>query len=339
MYPTPALASADDLRDEARRAAKALADAAIAALTEREEARDAPVPVPNAPGLDSGIEAVVAPEAPEVVEAVVPETPNEHELADREEVATPEPKRAAASAASVASNENHLDARCLSTPPRAPPLVSPPPSSPAVGHAAHDALTMTPETLRVVAMVTCAALLSGYTIAITVFSLATVMNVAAAAAAAVWGARGPAPAEAVRCVMRGAFSIYPPGLARLVLAAEAALGDALDALRGAGGAGASEGVPESYGAFESPTAFEDSRIVTLTWEGVALLFFVVTTATLVAGGAALFFAGADGDALETLATAVSPGTRRVLSRVMEAVSPVSPAGSGRERARLRSTFF
>jgi hypothetical protein len=345
MYPTPALASADDLRDEARRAAKALADAAIAALTEREEARDAPVPVPNAPGLDSGIEAVVAPEAPEVVEAVVPETPNEHELADREEVATPEPKRAAASAASVASNENHLDARCLSTPPRAPPLVSPPPSSPAVGHAAHDALAMTPETLRVVAMVTCAALLSGYTIAITVFSLATVMNAAAAAAAAawravaVWGARGPAPAEAVRCVMRGAFSIYPPGLARLVLAAEAALGDALDALRGAGGAGASEGVPESYGAFESPTAFEDSRIVTLTWEGVALLFFVVTTATLVAGGAALFFAGADGDALETLATAVSPGTRRVLSRVMEAVSPVSPAGSGRERARLRSTFF
>jgi hypothetical protein len=139
--------------------------------------------------------------------------------------------------------------------------------------------------------------------------------------------------------MRGAFSIYPPGLARLVLAAEAALGDALDALRGAGGAGASEGVPESYGAFESPTAFEDSRIVTLTWEGVALLFFVATTATLVAGGAALFFAGADGDVLETLATAVSPGTRRVLSRVMEAVSPVSPAGSGRERARLRSTFF
>ncbi len=345
MYPTPALASADDLRDEARRAAKALADAAIAALTEREEARDAPVP--NAPGLDSGIEAVVAPEAPEVVPgtAVVPETPNEPELADREEVATPEPKRAAVS---IASNENHLDAR-LSTPPRAPPLVSPPPSSPAVGHTAHDALAMTPETLRVVAMVTCAALLSGYTIAITVFSLATVMNAAAAAAAAVWravavwGARGPAPAEAVRCVMRGAFSIYPPGLARLVLAAEAALGDALDALRGAGGAGASEGVPESYGAFESyeePTAFEDWRIVTLTWEGVALLFFVVTTATLVAGGAALFFAGADGDALETLATAVSPGTRRVLSRVMEAVSPVSPAGArGRERARLRSTFF
>jgi len=343
MYPTPALASADDLRDEARRAAKALADAAIAALTEREEARDAPVP--NAPGLDSGIEAVVAPEAPEVVPgtAVVPETPNEPELADREEVATPEPKRAAAS---IASNENHLDAR-LSTPPRAPPLVSPPPSSPAVGHTAHDALAMTPETLRVVAMVTCAALLSGYTIAITVFSLATVMNAAAAAAAAawravaVWGARGPAPAEAVRCVMRGAFSIYPPGLARLVLAAEAALGDALDALRGAGGAGASEGVPESYGAFESfeDSAFEDWRIVTLTWEGVALLFFVVTTATLVAGGAALFFAGADGDALETLATAVSPGTRRVLSRVMEAVSPVSPAGSGRERARLRSTFF
>jgi len=343
MYPTPALASADDLRDEARRAAKALADAAIAALTEREEARDAPVP--NAPGLDSGIEAVVAPEAPEVVPgtAVVPETPNEPELADREEVATPEPKRAAAS---IASNENHLDAR-LSTTPRAPPLVSPPPSSPAVGHTAHDALAMTPETLRVVAMVTCAALLSGYTIAITVFSLATVMNAAAAAAAAawravaVWGARGPAPAEAVRCVMRGAFSIYPPGLARLVLAAEAALGDALDALRGAGGAGASEGVPESYGAFESfeDSAFEDWRIVTLTWEGVALLFFVVTTATLVAGGAALFFAGADGDALETLATAVSPGTRRVLSRVMEAVSPVSPAGSGRERARLRSTFF
>jgi hypothetical protein len=32
---------------------------------------------------------------------------------------------------------------------------------------------MTPETLRVVAMVTCAALLSGYTIAITVFALAT----------------------------------------------------------------------------------------------------------------------------------------------------------------------
>ena len=344
MYPTPALASADDLRDEARRAAKALADAAIAALTEREEARDAPVP--NAPGLDSGIEAVVAPEAPEVVPgtAVVPETPNEPELADREEVATPEPKRAAVS---IASNENHLDARLSTTPPRAPPLVSPPPSSPAVGHTAHDALAMTPETLRVVAMVTCAALLSGYTIAITVFSLATVMNAAAAAAAAwravaVWGARGPAPAEAVRCVMRGAFSIYPPGLARLVLAAEAALGDALDALRGAGGAGASEGVPESYGAFESfeDSAFEDWRIVTLTWEGVALLFFVVTTATLVAGGAALFFAGADGDALETLATAVSPGTRRVLSRVMEAVSPVSPAGArGRERARLRSTFF
>ena len=355
MYPTPALASADDLRDEARRAAKALAEAAIAALTEREEARDASVPdalpVVSETGIDSGdsrqapevLEAVVAPEAeaPEVLEAVVPETPNEpeDELADGEEAATPEPKLA-----SMASNENHLDARD-STPRHAPPLVSPPPSSPVVGHAAHDALAMTPETLRVVAMVTCAALLSGYTIAITVFSLATVMNAAAAAAAAawraaaVWGARGQEPAETVRCVMRGAFSIYPPGLARLVLAAEAALGDALDALRGAGGAGASEGVPESYGAFESPTAFEDSRIVTLTWEGVALLFFVATTATLVAGGAALFFAGADGDALETLATAVSPGTRRVLSRVMEAVSPVSPAGSGRERARLRSTFF
>ena len=341
MYPTPALASADDLRDEARRAAKALAEAAIAALTEREEARDSHASVPDAPFVtETGIDSGDSPEAeaPEVLEAVVPET-----RGSGEEAATPEPKLA-----SMASNEDHLDARDSTPLDTAPPLVSPPPSSPVVGHAAHDALAMTPETLRVVAMVTCAALLSGYTIAITVFSLAFVMNAAAAAAAAarraaaVWGARGQEPAEAVRCVMRGAFSIYPPGLARLVLAAEAALGDALDALRGAGGAvfsEASEGVPESYGAFESPTAFEDSRIVTLTWEGVALLFFVATTATLVAGGAALFFAGADGDALETLATAVSPGTRRVLSRVMEAVSPVSPAGSGRERARLRSTFF
>ena len=340
-YPTPALASADDLRDEARRAAAALTKAVIAALAAREtEDENAEVPtIPTIPGAEAAVTSAnpvrKASESPRVSAA-----PESRVNPDVCETATP------ARTPLIASFDSSTDVRIAADVSYAsPPLVSPPASSPPVGHAAHDALAMTPETLRVVAMVTCAALLSGYTIAITVFSLATVMNAAAAAAAAawravaVWGARGPAPAEAVRCVMRGAFSIYPPGLARLVLAAEAALGDALDALRGAGGAGASEGVPESYGAFESPTAFEDSRIVTLTWEGVALLFFVVTTATLVAGGAALFFAGADGDALETLATAVSPGTRRVLSRVMEAVSPVSPAGSGRERARLRSTFF
>ena len=156
-----------------------------------------------------------------------------------------------------------------------------PPSSPVVGHAAHDALAMTPETLRVVAMVTCAALLSGYTIAITVFSLAFVMNAAAAAAAAaarkwraaaVWGARGraPEPAEAVRCVMRGAFSGYPPGLARLVLAAEAALGDARRRASRRGRRRFFRSLGRRSGRsrterFESPTAFEDSRIVTLTW--------------------------------------------------------------------------
>jgi hypothetical protein len=217
---------------------------------------------------------------------------------------------------------------------------------------------MTPETLRVVAMVTCAALLSGYTIAITVFALATVANVAAAFASAAWGAASalffpsPAEPEAVRCVMRGAWAAYPPGLARLVLAAEDVIGSVLDALRDASRSGGEIGggvqnVETSYedDSFASPTVFHDARVVTVTWEGVAVLFFVATTATLVIGGAALFFAffagsPGGGDVLQTLSSAVkvSPGTRRALSRVMEAVSPVSPAGSARKiRARTASS--
>jgi hypothetical protein len=242
----------------------------------------------------------------------------------------------------------------------APPLVSPPASSPSVGHAAHDALAMTPETLRVVAMVTCAALLSGYTIAITVFALATVANVAAAFASAAWGAASaitffpsPAEPEAVRCVMRGAWAAYPPGLALAVLAAEDVIGSVLDALRDASRSGMDvalgggvQNVETSYedDSFASPTVFHDARVVTVTWEGVAVLFFVATTATLVIGGAALFFAffagSPSGDVLQTLSSAVkvSPGTRRALSRVMEAVSPVSPAGSARKiRARTASS--
>jgi hypothetical protein len=220
---------------------------------------------------------------------------------------------------------------------------------------------MTPETLRVVAMVTCAALLSGYTIAITVFALATVANVAAAFASAAWGAASaitffpsPAEPEAVRCVMRGAWAAYPPGLALAVLAAEDVIGSVLDSVRNASRSGMDvalgggvQNVETSYedDSFASPTVFHDARVVTVTWEGVAVLFFVATTATLVIGGAALFFAffagsPGGGDVLQTLSSAVkvSPGTRRALSRVMEAVSPVSPAGSARKvRARTASS--
>jgi hypothetical protein len=219
---------------------------------------------------------------------------------------------------------------------------------------------MTPETLRVVAMVTCAALLSGYTSAITVFALATVANVAAGFASAAWGAASalffpsPAEPEAVRCVMRGAWAAYPPGLALAVLAAEDVIGSVLDALRDASRSGMDvalgggvQNAETSYedDSFASPTVFHDARVVTVTWEGVAVLFFVATTATLVIGGAALFFAffagsPGGGDVLQTLSSAVkvSPGTRRALSRVMEAVSPVSPAGSARKiRARTASS--
>jgi hypothetical protein len=152
--------------------------------------------------------------------------------------------------------------------------------------------------------------------------------------------------------MRGAWAAYPPGLARLVLAAEDVIGSVLDALRDASRSGGEIGggvqnVETSYedDSFASPTVFHDARVVTVTWEGVAVLFFVATTATLVIGGAALFFAffaesPGGGDVLQTLSSAVkvSPGTRRALSRVMEAVSPVSPAGSARKiRARTASS--
>ena len=282
--------------------------------------------------------------------------PEEPELAAIELAATPEtmPSRRAAVFAGAGDVEN-----ASKTPSPtffsfdAPPLVSPPASSPSVGHAAHDALAMTPETLRVVAMVTCAALLSGYTIAITVFALATVANVAAAMASAAAGAASavffpsPPEPEAVRCVMRGAWAAYPPGLARLVLAAEDALGSVLDALRDASRSGGVLDAETLYedDSFASPTGNRDARVVTVTWEGVAILFFVATTATLFFGGAALFFASfgsSSGDVLETLSSAVkvSPGTRRALSRVMEAVSPVSPAGSARKgRARTGSNIF
>ena len=354
-YPTPALASADDLRDEARRAAAALTEAAIAKLTECDAERRLPeTPGPDA-RLEKDVEETLKAEVPEQVP--VPEqvaVPEEPELAAMELAATPEtmPSRRAAIAADA---ENASPSPTLFD---APPLVSPPASSPSVGHAAHDALAMTPETLRVVAMVTCAALLSGYTIAITVFALATVANVAAAFASAAWGAASalffpsPAEPEAVRCVMRGAWAAYPPGLARLVLAAEDVIGSVLDALRDASRSGGEIGggvqnVETSYEdvSFASPTVFHDARVVTVTWEGVAVLFFVATTATLVIGGAAIFFAffagsPGGGDVLQTLSSAVkvSPGTRRALSRVMEAVSPVSPAGSARKiRARTASS--
>jgi hypothetical protein len=356
-YPTPALASADDLRDEARRAAAALTEAAIAKLTECDAERRLPeTPGPDA-RLEEDVEETPKAEVPEQVP--VPEqvaVPEEPELAVMELAATPEtmPSRRAAIAAD-AENASPSQTPLFD----APPLVSPPASSPSVGHAAHDALAMTPETLRVVAMVTCAALLSGYTIAITVFALATVANVAAAFASAAWGAASaitffpsPAEPEAVRCVMRGAWAAYPPGLARLVLAAEDVIGSVLDALRDASRSGGEIGggvqnVETSYedDSFASPTVFHDARVVTVTWEGVAVLFFVATTATLLIGGAALFFAffaGSPerGDVLQTLSSAVkvSPGTRRALSRVMEAVSPVSPAGSARKvRARTASS--
>lgn len=346
-YPTPALASADDLRDEARRAAAALTKAVIAALAAREtEDENAEVPtIPTIPGAEAAVTSAnpvrKASESPRVSAA-----PESRVNPDVCETATP------ARTPLIASFDSSTDVRIAADVSYAsPPLVSPPASSPPVGHAAHDALAMTPETLRVVAMVTCAALLSGYTIAITVFALATVMNAAAGLAAlawnaaAAWGARGTAPAEPVRCVMRGAWAAYPPGLTRLVLAAEEALGSVLDLVRAAGGAGASGSDTEPYGAFEpasdwaSEDASDDARIVTVTWEGVAVLFFVATTATLVAGGAVLFFAGSDGDVLETLSSAVSPQTRRALSRVMEAVSPISPVASARKRARLASKMF
>ena len=155
-----------------------------------------------------------------------------------------------------------------------------------------------------------------------------------------------------RCVMRGAWAAYPPGLARLVLAAEDALGSVLDALRDASRSGGALGggvldaeISYQDDSFASPTGNRDARVVTVTWEGVAVLFFVATTATLVFGGAALFFASfgsSSGDVLETLSSAVkvSPGTRRALSRVMEAVSPVSPAGSAHKGgARTGSNIF
>lgn len=364
-YPTPALASADDLRDEARRAAAALTEAAIAKLTECDAERRLPeTPGPDA-RLEEDVEETPKAEVPEQVpvpeQDPVPEqvaVPEEPELAVMELAATPEtmPSRRAAIAAD-AENASPSQTPLFD----APPLVSPPASSPSVGHAAHDALAMTPETLRVVAMVTCAALLSGYTIAITVFALATVANVAAAFASAAWGAASsitffpsPAEPEAVRCVMRGAWAAYPPGLALAVLAAEDVIGSVLDALRDASRSGMDvalgggvQNVETSYedDSFASPTVFHDARVVTVTWEGVAVLFFVATTATLVIGGAALFFAffaesPGGGDVLQTLSSAVkvSPGTRRALSRVMEAVSPVSPAGSARKvRARTASS--
>ena len=104
MYPTPALASADDLRDEAPPRGEGAAEAAIAALTEREEARDSHASVPDAPfvtetGIDSGDSRRRRLRA--VLEAVVPET-----RGSGEEAATPEPKLA-----SMARNEDHLDAR------------------------------------------------------------------------------------------------------------------------------------------------------------------------------------------------------------------------------------
>jgi hypothetical protein len=154
--------------------------------------------------------------------------------------------------------------------------------------------------------------------------------------------------------MRGAWAAYPPGLALAVLAAEDVIGSVLDALRDASRSGMDvalgggvQNVETLYedDSFASPTVFHDARVVTVTWEGVAVLFFVATTATLVIGGAALFFAffaesPGGGDVLQTLSSAVkvSPGTRRALSRVMEAVSPVSPAGSARKvRARTASS--
>ena len=138
------------------------------------------------------------------------------------------------------------------------------------------------------------------------------------------------------------------------LAAEDVIGSVLDVVRNASRSGMDvalgggvQNVETSYedDSFASPTVFHDARVVTVTWEGVAVLFFVATTATLVIGGAALFFAffaesPERGDVLQTLSSAVkvSPGTRRALSRVMEAVSPVSPAGSARKvRARTASS--
>jgi hypothetical protein len=195
-----------------------------------------------------------------------------------------------------------------------PPLFSPEsaagtPGRP--GFTAAECLALEPHALRVFAMVACAALMSGYTVAICVFAASCACSLTIAVATGLArvllpGAFAAAP-EPVRVVMHGAHLVYPPFLADLVFRAEAFLSAVF---RGAQH-------PAADAAHHAAAAQAPAGPY-LTLEGLAVLAFVLATAALGAGLAAL--------------AAAPEGA--VFARAMEAAEAVEAAAvATRERAR------
>ena len=196
-----------------------------------------------------------------------------------------------------------------------PPLFSPEsaagtPGRP--GFTAAECLALEPHALRVFAMVACAALMSGYTVAICVFAASCACSLTIAVATGLArvllpGAFAAAP-EPVRVVMHGAHLVYPPFLADLVFRAEAFLSAVF---RGAQLHPATDAAHHAAAAQAAAGPY-------LTLEGLAVLAFVLATAALGAGLAAL--------------AAAPEGA--VFARAMEAAEAVEAAAvATRERAR------
>lgn len=334
-YPTPVCASDAQLQDEARRAAAELTRGVIARLstndsvavtgaaeeTPAEEsamACDAKAEAEEEPVPEETTETLVAVAYPLAIVKVGPvmtiDAPDEQVVtAYRKEVVT---------AASPQTPAKSVSLRA--------PLWSPPVSSPQVGHTASDALQMTDETLRVVTMVTCAALLSGYSAAMVVFSVATIFNLVAAVIGwthtAVLGL-GAAPVVLADtrgpvAHMHGAYMLYPPQLADVVFSLERTIGSVLGRFTGDALDVGLETLEETL------TVIKSTPRVTVTLEGLGLLFLVIVSAIL-AGG--VFVAAGSGtetvrkntkEMLTKVVNFYKPGVDNLFAAAMDAMSPV-----------------
>ena len=317
-YPTPVGATAEMLEEESRRAAAALTKNVLERLTLIAVEEETVGAVEE--------ETVTLPVEEEVVTLPVEEPPLPEESVMAEEFFVPEEVAMSSPVARVAVVEEIVT--CLtpvtpvvmttttSTPEMShPPLFTPPASSPQVGHTASELTEMTPETIHVVTMVTCAALLSGYTVAMIVFATAMIFNGVSAVCGAVYGLQVTAvpaiPSNPAVIKMHGAYMLYLPQLVDLGFAAERALGSVL-ARFGGGEVGFEEIFDE-----ETIANTSSSLRVDVTFEGLCLLFLVIVSSILVVWGVAAVMQGTD---------KVGANTKQVLVKVMAAMEAKSPGG-------------
>ena len=176
----------------------------------------------------------------------------------------------------------------------------------------------------------CAALLSGYSAAMVVFSVATIFNLVAAVIGwthtAVLGL-GAAPVVLADtrgpvAHMHGAYMLYPPQLADVVFSLERTIGSVLGRFTGDALDVGLETLEETLMGIKSTPR------VTVTLEGLGLLFLVIVSAIL-AGG--VFVAAGSGtetvrkNTKEMLAKVVNfykPGVDNLFAAAMDAMSPV-----------------